>query len=130
MNWFRNFMMGRYGTDQLTIALLILYMVIILIAEIFRIPILALIGLVLLVYAFFRTFSRNISRRYQENCQFLKLWNPIKGWFRTQKTRFRERKTHKYFKCPKCKATLRVPKGKGKICITCPKCGNEIIRKT
>lgn len=54
----------------------------------------------------------------------------IKNWFRLQKRKFSERKTHRFFKCAQCKAALRVPRGKGKIKVRCPKCGAEALRKT
>lgn len=79
---------------------------------------------------FLSLFSRNIDKRCQENSRFLLVWNPIKRWFQQQKRRWKERKTHRYYHCPKCKNTLRVPKGIGKICITCPVCRTEFIKKT
>lgn len=130
MNWFQRVMAGRYGVDQLTIAVMVVYIILILVAQFTGVFWLSYIALVLLVFCFFRMFSRQTAKRYQENMQFLKLWNPIKSWFRFQKTRLKDSKTHRYYKCPNCSASLRVPKGKGKICITCPKCGKEFIKKT
>lgn len=130
MNWFQRVMAGRYGVDQLTIAVMVVYIILILVAQFTGVFWLSYIALVLLVFCFFRMFSRQTAKRYQENMQFLKLWNPIKNWFRFQKNRLKDSKTHRYYKCPNCSASLRVPKGKGKICITCPKCGKEFIKKT
>lgn len=129
MDWLRRMMMGRYGVDQLTIAMLILYVVLNLISQIARWSALWLFSLVLLGLCFFRMLSRNTQRRYQENVRFLRIWNPTKQWLYNLKYRIQDRKTHRYFKCPKCSSTLRVPRGRGKISITCPVCRTEFIRK-
>ena len=130
MNWLRNFMAGRYGMDQLSVALLVFYLLFAFVGQAARLPLLTWLALIPLLLCWFRIFSRNISKRYQENSMFLKFWNPVMQWFRGQKSRFRDRKTHRYFKCPNCSNTLRVPKGRGKIQITCPVCRKEFIRKT
>ncbi|WP_277668441.1 hypothetical protein [Caproiciproducens galactitolivorans] len=130
MYWFRRMMMGRYGTDQLSIALLILYMMLSLILQFFRVPFLSLLALIPLAICFYRIFSRNINRRYAENARFLKWWYPVKTRMQKSYSRFQDRQTHRYFKCPHCSSTLRVPRGRGKICITCPVCRTEFIKKT
>ena len=129
MNWLRNFMAGRYGGDQLNIALIVLYLILAVIAQITQLWIIWILEILLLAFCIFRILSRNVERRYRENIQFLKLWNPIKGWFQSCMIRVKD-KTHRYDHCPKCRNTLRVPKGKGKICITCPVCKTEFIKKT
>jgi hypothetical protein len=129
MDWLRRMLIGRYGVDQLTIAMLIFYTIFSLTAQIARLPALALASLVLLALCFFRMLSRNTQKRYWENVHFLELWNPVKQWFLNLKYRIQDRKTHRYFKCPKCSNTLRVPRGRGKISITCPVCRNEFIKK-
>lgn len=130
MNWLRNFMAGRYGGDQLSIALLILSVLLNLVAGFTRLQILAYIGYVPLFFCFYRMFSKDINRRSMENYKFNMLISPAYSWFRNQKTHLSQTKTYRFFKCPKCKAKLRIPKGKGKIVITCPKCSNEFARKT
>lgn len=129
MNWLRNFMAGRYGGDQLNIALILLYLILAIVAQITQLWVIWIVEILLLVYCFFRILSRNVEKRYQENQKFLKLWNPIKQWLLGIKIRVCD-KTHRYYHCPKCKNTLRVPRGKGKICITCPVCKTEFIKKT
>ena len=84
----------------------------------------------LLVWGIFRMLSRNIPRRRAENDRFLRFWGPVKAKFRLQKDKWKSRKTHKFFNCPSCKKNLRVPRGKGKIQITCPKCGERFSKKT
>lgn len=128
---FRRFMYGRYGSDELNIALLIAAVAISLINSILSMllrtslvygrivsPILYALMLGLLGFSLFRTFSRNIYARQKEN-----------RWFRQRWQRLRDR-NNRYYRCPKCRQTVRVPKGKGKISIRCPKCGEKFIRKT
>lgn len=135
MNWFRRFMYGRYGTDQLSNFLFVLYLVLIVFQMAFRGSIVGTILMflsyaVVLVY-FFRTFSRNIYRRQMENQKFMTAWKPVKNYFKFLKMRFQERNgVKKIFRCPKCHQTIRVPKGKGRIAITCPKCRFEFIKRT
>ncbi|BCI60766.1 hypothetical protein [Solibaculum mannosilyticum] len=130
MNWLRNFMSGRYGLDQLSLALVILTMVLTLISSIFRWPILVILSYIPLLLCVLRSLSRKTDKRYRENQRFLKIWNPIKSKFSLWFSRREDRKTHKYFKCPHCSNTLRVPKGRGKISITCPVCKTQFIRKS
>lgn len=129
MDWLRRMMAGRYGSDQLTVALLVLYAALYLTAQAIRWLPLAILALLLLCYAFYRMLSRDLSRRWRENQWFLRYWNRVSGWFgRFMRVR-RDRRTHRYYKCPNCSSRLRVPKGKGKIQITCPVCGKEFIKK-
>lgn len=135
MNWLRRFMYGRYGGDQLSTALFVLYIIIFVLNLFLRNTVagavlMVLSYVVILVY-FFRCFSRNIYKRQRENQKFLQLWNPVKNYFKFWKMRFQERDgVKKLYRCPKCHQTIRVPKGKGKIAITCPKCRFEFIKKT
>ncbi len=128
----QRFMIGRYGADELSrfcsgavMGLLIL--------SLFRrlgLGYLYWVALALLIYSTWRMLSRNISKRYEENQKFLN-WK----FKMTQKTdkirkRWQQRKIYRFFKCPQCKQTVRVPKGHGKICITCPKCRTEFVKKS
>ncbi len=133
----QNFMMGRYGTDQLNIFLTVSALLLTILAMISGWAVLSSIGTIFLVVSIFRTYSKNISARYQENLKFLPYWRKIsnifsriKRWFQQKQQQWKDRKTHCYFSCPSCHQTLRVPKGKGKIKISCPKCKTEIIKKT
>jgi len=129
MNWLRNFMYGRNGVDHLSIAFVVAGLFISLVVSFINVPFISLLPLIPYGYSFFRILSRNVEKRRYENMKFLGWWNPI--WRRIQsKSNQLADKQHKYYKCPKCKSTLRVPKGKGKIAITCPKCKNEFTRKT
>ena len=128
--WFRRVMAGRYGGDQLMIGSVVLYMLLSVVAQLTRFYPLMLLAYVLLAWCIFRIFSRNISRRYQENQFFLKYWNRVRDWFSGVKRRVQDQKTHRYYKCPNCSNTLRVPRGRGKIQITCPVCGKQFVKKT
>ena len=139
--WYNRVMAGRYGSDQLNIAIIVAYFLLNFLANIFRNAIISYLAIALLIWGFYRMLSKNISQRYRENAVFLKYWHGFLQWFRTSSGRFerwRERtlsrmndkKTHKYYRCPNCKNTLRVPKGRGKIVITCPVCHTEFIKKT
>ena len=118
----RNFMMGRYGTDRLNMAMLCVGLGACLLSVLIKFaPVnLSLFALSygMMFWAIFRTLSRNTYKRYQENRQFLKTLD-----------RARDRE-HRYFECPKCRQTVRVPRGKGKISITWPRCREKFVKKT
>ena len=130
MKWFQNFMRGRYGVDQLSFALLILYFVITILGTAFRIPYIGYVALLLIVWCWFRILSRNTYKRSQENAKFMGWIYQIQNKWRTKKREFQDRKTHKYYNCPNCKQRLRVPKGRGTITITCPKCKTKFDKRT
>ena len=130
MNWLQRLLAGRYGVDQLSIAILILSVILLIVSSILRNPILSILTFIPLILCYLRMFSKNFAKRRAENEKFLTLWNPIAGWFRRQKNKIRDRKTHRYFKCPNCKQSLRVPKGNGTISITCPKCKTDFSKET
>lgn len=130
MNWLKKFMYGRNGVDQLSIALLIAYLPVTLVAQLSRIKLFDLLALALLFVCYFRIFSRNIAKRSQENQKFLVKWYPVRNWFKLKFYRIKDRKIHRYFKCPSCKQKVRVPKGKGKIHISCPQCKTSFIKRT
>lgn len=123
------FMMGRYGGDTLNTVLLISALVLSIIISVFSSSFLIIIPYVLMGYALFRTFSKNINARRKEYYSFMKCYTPVVKWFTLKKTAFTNRKSYKYFRCPNCKQTLRAPKGRGKIQIRCQKCGKEFTKK-
>lgn len=133
---FQQFMVGRYGVDKLYRALLIFFFVFTVLANLFyrvsKITYYAfeVMGFVLLVYAFFRVFSKNIEARRQENASWLQFWGKIKGFFKFQSDKFKQRKTHKFVKCKNCKKALRLPRHKGKINVTCPHCHTQFVVNT
>ena len=129
-NWLRNFMIGRYGPDQFNIALLILAVIFGFAASISKVYVLSIIGDIALIYALFRMLSRNMAARRRENDRFIRIWWPVKGKIKSKFIQLKSIRHYKFFKCPECRKTLRVPRKKGKIQITCPKCGERFIRKT
>ena len=126
-------MAGRYGADQfgrfLSGAALVLLIVNLFVRGVVG-QILYFLVLAVLVYNIFRMFSKSTAARYKENVAYLKVKNRVVGWYANLRRRIRESKTHRFYKCPTCKTTVRVPKGKGKIRITCPKCGASFVRKS
>lgn len=128
------FMQGRYGVDSFSNFLVILALVL-MVLELF-IPVgyirqgLNTIGLLLLIYAYFRILSRNHYKRYAENERYMKYYNKVRFFLARKKSHMEQRRTHRIYKCPSCKQQIRVPKGKGKIAITCPKCRTEFIRRS
>lgn len=126
---FYRFMQGRYGNDRLNQALMILTLVFMLLSF-FGHGGFSLLALLLLGYSYFRMFSRNIYARSAENQWYLKQEGKVRGFFSAKKREISQRKTHCIFKCPNCKQKIRVPRGHGRIEITCRKCGNKFIRKT
>ncbi|MDO5572670.1 MAG: hypothetical protein Q4G60_01680 [bacterium] len=126
----QRFMIGRYGVDSFNRFLLGVSFVLILIATFIRYPYIDLLGLAVLGYAYFRMLSRNIQKRYGENAAFMKMTAGIRRFFHNKKTHVTQYKTHKFFRCPTCHQDIRVPRGKGQIRITCPKCRAEFERRT
>ncbi len=118
----RRFMMGRYGTDRLNMVILSAALVIVLVYSF--LPngmvklVLWVISYILMFWSIFRMLSRNTYKRYDENRRFLQCFDQIKD------------RHHRYYNCPKCRQRVRVPRGKGKIAITCPKCREKFVRKT
>ena len=119
---FSRFMAGRYGTDKMNTAILLTGVLVCLISMFIQSPvvdvILTVLAYALMILALLRSFSRNTYKRYQENRKFLMLLDRIKD------------RQHRYFSCPRCRQPVRVPRGKGKIAITCPKCKEKFIKKT
>ena len=130
MQKLREFMYGRYGTDQLSLALVAGGFVCYTLYVFTRWRILYLFSLVIYGIALFRTLSRNTGKRRAENQKFMNLWYKLKNKWIGVKADFEERKTYKHFKCPRCGQKIRIPRGRGKIEIYCPKCSNRFIKKS
>lgn len=130
---FQRFMQGRYGSDELSRAMLIA-MVVCAVLTWFTggilDTVLSIAMWVLLIYSYVRMFSRNHTKRWAENQKYLSFKNRIMGDVNRQKNYAQQRKTHCIYSCPGCKQKIRVPKGKGKIEISCPKCRTKFIKRT
>lgn len=137
---FRRFMQGRYGVDEFSRFLSGAGLVCMLIATVlsffearatYYISSLCMsLAWFCLLWSLFRLFSRNYGRRYAENNWYLQKKARVTGWLQTRKNRFRQRREYRFFRCPQCSVTTRVPRGKGKIRITCHRCGNSFVRRT
>ena len=127
------FMVGRNGNDQLNLVLFGVNAVLLIAAAIIGgqigrwlyIAVLALLG-----YIYFRMFSRNLPRRREENGKFLRFWYRLSAAWKIRREKWVQRKDYKFFTCPSCKTTLRVPRGHGKIKIVCRKCGSSFEGKS
>lgn len=132
-NFFSRLMYGRYGSDQLNHFLLVLFWILwlvdIFVKNAIASTILSTVAYVCILFALFRMLSRNYSRRSAENDRFLKVAGPVIHWCKRKRNQARD-KDHRYFKCPTCSQILRVPRGKGKISITCRNCGTMFQEKT
>lgn len=126
----RQFMIGRYGMDQMNQYLMYAVLAVILINIFARSRILEILEVAGLVYLYFRMLSKNVGRRYQENQAFLR--HTFKVTDRISKWKFRMQEGRKFhiYKCPDCGQKVRVPRGRGKISIHCPKCGTDFIKKS
>ena len=117
-------MLGRYGSDKLNVTLLGFGIAVMILSSVLgrHFPgwgsILTVLSYVALFWCIFRMYSRNIEARRRENTAFVNFFNHLKD------------KEHRYFHCPQCKQTVRVPRGRGKINIRCPRCNRQFIKKT
>ena len=130
MNWLRAYMAGRNGIDQLNIAILLAAVALNFVARFIGWLVLSLLATLLLVLAAFRILSRNLAKRRAENYRFVTLWTDAKERFSAWRLRRHQSKEYRFFTCPGCRNRLRVPRGKGRLQITCPRCGQRFDGKT
>ncbi len=126
----QRWMYGRYGRDSLSTTLYVAGLLMLLCASIFDIRWLSAAALLPVGWSVFRMYSKNIAKRRIENDRWLSLTAPLRRDSKQLVTRLREGNTYRFYKCPKCRQTLRVPRGKGKIRITCKSCGEQFVRKS
>ena len=117
------FFSGRNGFGDLGRTLMWGALILMIVSTLLGLELLYLVSLAMFIYVYVRAFSRNLSKCQAQNGKFL-------SWKQFQNQRFQQRKTHRFYRCPKCKTYLRVPKGKGKISITCRCCGEKFVKKT
>ena len=127
---FLRFMAGRYGADQFSRFLSFVALALIVLNLFFRSSVLWVLGLAVLVLTYVRMFSKNFEKRRKENERYLQLKYKLTSGFRNWNDRRKQRRDYVFFRCPSCRAMLRVPRGKGRIRVTCRKCGNTFERKT
>ena len=131
--WFQRMMIGRNGMDALNRFLSVVLLVLVAVEMFLRgraAMALSFLSLVLLVVIYYRMFSRNLYRRSQENGTYLRMRYPIVSAVQGWRDRFRQRRDYRFFRCPSCRAWLRVPRGKGQINIVCRKCGTSFRRRS
>ena len=128
-NALQRFMYGRYGNDQLNLFLMGVYLLLFFLAAIMDAGLFSLLGEILLFLALFRMLSRNLAKRREENRTFMKKAAPVLQWLRLRRNILKD-KEHRYFRCPNCAQQLRVPRGKGKITVTCRSCGASFQEKS
>ena len=126
---FLHFMQGRYGADQLYRVMLIGGAVLVILSNFIFEVFFLLLGWILVVLAFVRAFSKDYSRRYAENQKFLELTGKIRKVFGKQRYVMEQRKDYHIYTCPQCRQTIRMPRGKGKVEMSCPKCHTQFIKK-
>lgn len=126
---FAQFMQGRNGADTLATTLLWTWPVLYILGLLLQSALLFLLVDAALIYAMFRMLSRNVTKRREENLWFLQKTAGVRKMVKQKVKMFESRKEYKYFSCPKCRAQLRVPRGKGNITVTCRHCGEKFDKK-
>jgi uncharacterized paraquat-inducible protein A len=126
----QQWMAGRYGMDELSTAMSVVALIALVLSCFPKLRLLYIPTLILWAWSIFRCYSKNLDKRRKERDAYLRIVSRIRSWFGVKKKAWHERKTHRYYRCKQCHAVLRVPKGKGKIKITCPHCHSETIKKT
>lgn len=123
------FMQGRYGNDRLGQVMLMVALIC-MVLSLFRIPFISTVGLVVLILTYYRMFSRQIGKRAAENQKYLVLEWKLRARLQKWKQAIAQSRTHCIFRCPECRQKIRVPRHRGRIAISCRKCGTEFIKKT
>lgn len=129
-NWITKMMAGRYGVDQLSLVLLVLSIVLSIPGTLFDLVFLRVISLLAIILCYFRILSKNTYKRQQENFKFIRFYTPLMNKAKQKYYRLTQLKKYKYFKCPHCHQTLRVPRKKGKLTVTCPKCKHSFHKRS
>lgn len=124
------FLYGRNGQDDISNACYLTGLVLFILSLITKQTVIYSIALIIWGYSIFRIFSKNIIRRQAENVWYLRKKEEVTKWWRFQGKRRSDRKISKYYRCKECKQMIRVPRGRGKIEITCPRCQNRFIKRT
>lgn len=127
---FMRFMQGRNGADQLSQFLNIVVLVLIVLTMFIRWAPLYWLAIALLIYMYFRIFSKNIAKRSIENQKFCNMRYDLAIRKNNLKKEWEQRKIYRFYRCPMCRQKVRVPKGRGKICITCTKCRQEFVKRS
>lgn len=127
---FSRFMQGRYGVDSLSRFLSVVLLAFIVIGVFIRIPFSGMITFAILAVLYWRMFSRDIPKRYEENQKFLQIRDKLLGRFSNFGSNMSQLKDYHIYKCPRCNQKIRIPRGKGHIMVRCPRCGYEFHKKS
>lgn len=124
------FLQERYGIDDLSKFMMGIVFILAVINMFFRLPVLSAVIWAVIILIYFRMFSKNKYKRYQENQLYLKYMGPFQNWIRKQINIIKLRKDYHIYTCPTCKQKIKIPRGKGRIAVRCPKCRTEFIKKS
>lgn len=126
----QQFMYGRYGADQLSRVYFGVTLVLLVLSLFTHWTFFYVAGLILLIYSYYRMFSKNVKKMGAQNQRYLNWRYGLAVGRQKRRVRREQRKVYHFYKCPQCRQQVRVPKGHGRICITCPKCRMEFIRRS
>lgn len=125
---FRLFMLGRYGIDAFSKFLMRIALILCVLNIFLNNVFISFLLFATIVYVYYRMLSKNLNKRAWENMKYVQIKSKVVGKFDSIKSVMKQRKTHHIYKCPTCNQKIRIPKGKGRICITCPKCKTEFTK--
>ena len=126
---FRRFMAGRYGADSFSQTIIIAGLVLFLLAAFTRIGLFSILAMALYIWAIFRMYSRNGEKRSQENARYMAATRKLRTSVNQARTRLKNRKKYRYFRCPNCHARLRLPRGVGEVTVNCGQCKHSFRKK-
>ncbi len=129
-NKFLQFMSGRYGVDQFSKFLLTIGILSYICSLFFNIRLWDFISILCIIYCYVRIFSKNHANRSRENQKFLHVTSHLSTIIQGQCYSWKQKKTHHIYKCPNCKQKIRIPRGKGRISVHCPKCNTDFIKNS
>ena len=127
---FNQFMTGRYGVDELSKVMMGVAVGVMILNLFVRLQILNIVVVALIVLIYLRMFSKNIRKRYEENCRYYAIKQKMLGFFGKQKRTAADLKKNHIYTCPGCGQKIRIPRGRGRIIVTCPKCRHEFEKKS
>lgn len=126
------FMVGRNGNDQLNMFLMVVGLLLLLLSSFIKSVsgLLLSLALAVICWMYYRMFSRNLYKRREENGKYIRMKYKLDASLRLRRERWIQRKEYKFFTCPSCRTSLRVPRRRGKVKIVCRKCGTSFFGKT
>ena len=126
----RELMRGRNGADDIALVSVTVAILLAVINLFAKTRVLSALGLALVIYGVWRTLSKDTQRRARENAAFVRRLGPVRRWVQNPKAAFEEARSFKHAKCPNCGQGVRVPRGKGKVRVTCPRCGTRFEERS